>query len=86
MVSHKLRAILRIIRSKQFVLVSEKNGHTDGMSGGEAKDLAGIMAMAVETKQLYNMMTEMINNVAIETGELHTVQAMRDALDKLEKN
>jgi len=82
MVAYKIRAIWDIIRSRQFIVISERNGEFNpvGAGVGELHDLVG---MSIELKRAYNHMVDAANAMATETGELHALEEMRAAIDKL---
>lgn len=81
MVTQKLRAIGRIIRA-EHVLVHTKRGDNPVEPFGFGKgDLSTLMLFAIELKKSYENMLTGVNNAAVETGELHALEALRKTVD-----
>ena len=84
MVTNKLRAIWRIVKADHILLFT-KEGEGSVQSFGFGKGgLQEIMLMAVEVKKSYNSMVSMLQNAAVETGELHALNELKEAVEKLE--
>lgn len=85
MVTNKLRAIWQVIKS-DHVLLFTKSGYDGVKSFGFGKgSLQAIMLMAVEVKKSYNNMVDMVSNAAVETGELHALNELKEAVEKMVK-
>lgn len=80
MVAAKLRAIGRIIRSKQMLLLTLDRRGVDALGFGRG-ELHEIAQMAVEIKKSYNSILELLEEVSTEEGELH---AYRELLKTME--
>ena len=81
MVTAKIRAIIQIIRA-QHVLIHTKRGDNPVQPFGFGKgDLQTLMLISVELKRSYENMLRGVNNAAADTGELHTLEALRKTVD-----
>ena len=80
----KIGGAFRILISRQAILIYEDKHGVNGWGAGYG-DTSTMMAMAIEIKKHYNTMLDMITEVATEEGELHALQEMKEALDKLDK-
>lgn len=81
MVANKIRAIIQIIRA-DHVLIHTKRGDSPVQPFGFGKgDLATLMLISVELKRSYENMLKGVNNAAVETGELHALEALRKTVD-----
>ena len=81
MVTNKIRAIVQIIRA-EHVLIHTKRGNGAVQPFGFGKgDLSTLMLMAVELKKSYENMIKGVNTAAVETGELHALEALRKTVD-----
>lgn len=85
MVTHKISAIKRIIFSASATLITQRHegmeADTLGYGQGDIKDMV-LVARAM--KQSYDRFMDSIQQMAAETGDLHALQEIRDALDALE--
>ncbi len=84
MVFGKFRGIWKLITARQAFLVYEDRDGTDVWGVGYG-NLGTMMALSIEMKKAYNQLLEMITAVAIESGELHALEEMKQAIEKLEK-
>ena len=81
MVTNKIRAIRQIL-SAEHVMLFTKRGEGDIVPFGFGKgDLSTMMLVAVALKKAYENMLTGVNNAAVETGELHTLEALRKTVD-----
>ena len=81
MVTNKIRAIIAIIRADHMLLHTKRGDNPVVPFGGGNGDLAALMLFAVELKKSYENMLQGVNNAAVETGELHTLEALRKTVD-----
>ena len=81
MVTAKIRAIGQIIRA-DHALLHTKRGDSPVVPFGFGKgDLTALMLLSVELKKSYENMLKGVNNAAVATGELHTLEALRKTVD-----
>lgn len=81
MVTNKIRAIVQILRA-DHVLIHTKRGDAPVVPFGFGKgDLATMMLLSIELKKSYENMVKGVNNAAVETGELHALEALRKTVD-----
>ena len=81
MVTAKIRAIGQIIRA-DHVLLHTKRGDSPVVPFSFGKgDLSTLMLLAVELKKSYENMLKGVNNAAVESGELHALEALRKTVD-----
>lgn len=85
MVANKLRAIWKLITSRQYLLIYDGSGPNTALGGGKTGELKDVMYLAVQVKHAYNTMIEMIEGSAVEAGEAHALKEMRDAIEIMEK-
>jgi len=85
MVRTKLRAIWAIIRSSSAHLVLQKKPGDDTsiIAFGEGT-MQDTMLIALAIKRMYNSFLDALQEMAVETGELHTLQQLKDAVEKME--
>jgi hypothetical protein len=57
----------------------------DVLGYGAGSDVKDMVLMSRAMKQSYDHFIDMLNQIATETGDLHTLQQLRDAIDTLEK-
>lgn len=81
MVTNKIRAIIAIIRADHILLHTKRGDNPVEPFGFGKGDLAALMLLAVELKKSYENMLQGVNNAAVETGELHTLEALRKTVD-----
>jgi hypothetical protein len=78
----KLKLIWVILTSKTAHVLYQKQPGTQPYSGGFGQgDLRDLILFAKEIKQMHDGFMGMINEVAAEAGELHALQALKDATD-----
>lgn len=84
MVTAKLKAIRQIMKSDHVMLFT-KQGEGEVKSFGFGKGgLKDILLIAIEVKKSYNSMVDMANNAAVESGELHALTELRNALEEMD--
>lgn len=85
MVTARLTAVWHVMTSKGvYLLTQRKFGEEPGVEGFGAGDIKDMVLMSRAMKQSYDHFIDMINQVATETGDLHTLQEIRDALDAMQ--
>lgn len=84
MVANKLIAIWKLITSRQYLLIYDGRGLDTAIGGGRTAELRDVMYLTIQVKHAYNQLIEMLEESSAEMGELHSLQEMRNALDKLE--
>lgn len=84
MVSHKLKSIWKIIIARQYIVIVEtRKGFTS--TGAGNTDMEGLLLMAVTLKQQYDGLVDTAEKEATDSGQLHALIEMKQAIEKLEK-
>lgn len=83
--ANKIRAIWKLIISRQYLLIYDDGGDGTAIGGGRASDLHDVMYMTIQLKQTYNQMIKMLEEASVEMGEAHALKEMRETIQKLEK-
>jgi hypothetical protein len=87
MVTKRLTAVWRALTAKSVHLISQQSyGSQPDICGFGSGDIKDLMLMSRSLKQTYDQFIDMMNRGAAETGDLHTLQQIRDALDTLEQD
>lgn len=87
MVTARLTAVWRALTAKSVHMISQKaDGVEPDICGFGRGDIKDMILMSRSIKQTYDNFIDLINQVATETGDLHTLRQIRDALDTLEKD
>lgn len=80
MVTNKLRAIWQLIRADHVMLFTQKGGEADAIGFGPT-DLETMMTTALQLKISYGAMLEAATEAATLNGELHTLTALKKAME-----
>jgi len=84
MVTEKFRAVRQVL-SADHVMLFTKKGNKDVVGFGFGHGgLSDMMLMAVEIKKSYNNITKMIDEAAVESGELHALSELKKTLEVIE--
>lgn len=81
MVTQKLRAVVQILRADHVLIHTKRGDNPVEPFGFGRGDLATMMLLSVELKKSYENMLRGVNNAAVETGELHALEALRKTVD-----
>lgn len=84
----KVRLLLAwvVLRSKSVhVIFQQDHGLDPRVIGIGQSDLKDLVLISTEIKRMYDSFMDMINEVAAETGDLHALQQLRDAVQVIEK-
>lgn len=81
----KLKAILTILNSRKFILVSVDKGNlkTHGQEWGD-EELSVNILVSTMLLRIHEEITQRINDQAAEAGQLRNLEAVRDAVKALE--
>ncbi len=87
MVTKKIRAIWQLIRANQLFLFTQRKTGDDVLAlGMGVGDLQDMMLIAIEIKKSYNSMVNMIEQAAVEGGELHLLNELKKTIQEIEKD
>ena len=78
----KLIAIWRIIRNKNFTLITVNDDSVKGVTRG-AGDLKTAIIISTTLLSIHKELSQQIEDQAAEGGELHALQALRAAIDTI---
>lgn len=78
----KFRAIVRVLRTKNFTLITSKHDTHEAMVHTE--DLTDSILMAVEVQRTFNSMVKGIEELAKEDGEAHVLQSLAEVLKQVQ--
>ena len=81
MLTNKIIAIIKIIRAEHVLLHTKRGDKPVSPFGFGNGDLSTLMSLAIELKKSYENILKGVNTAAIDTGELHALEALRKTVD-----
>lgn len=81
--TEKFRAIYNLVKADHVMLLTQKGNSGIARDGYGKADLDTMMMMAVELQVAANDMMKAIEDVATAQGELHTLMALKETMDKI---
>lgn len=82
MVAEKLRAIWRIIGARQVLLFTIKNEKVASVGFGKEPQSTDVIRFAVSVEKASKDLSNMVEALATETGELRVLQDLRKVVDE----
>lgn len=79
----RLRSIWRLIRSRNYIVVTVNKDGADALRKIDV-DLENAVLMAVITRRAYEQLNDHITELAVDLGELRSLEQLRAAVEKLE--